>query len=49
MYRAEIEAFSQTILDGRPGPLDAVIGLRSQKILSACYQSARSGQVVDVL
>lgn len=49
MYRAEIEAFSQSILDGRPSPLDAVIGLRSQKVLTACYESARSGQIVDVL
>ncbi len=49
MYRAEIEAFSQAILDGKPSPIDAVIGLRSQKILTACYESAKSGRIVDVL
>jgi len=48
MYRAEIEEFSQAILDGRPTTIGGEIGLRSQKILSACYESARIGKIVEV-
>ncbi|MEN7972721.1 MAG: Gfo/Idh/MocA family oxidoreductase [Verrucomicrobiota bacterium] len=49
MYRSEVEEFSAAILEDRPTLLGAEIGLRSQKILSACYESARSGQVVEVV
>ena len=48
MYRAEIEEFSQAILDKRPSAIDAEIGLRSQKVLSACYRSAKIGRAVAV-
>lgn len=45
-YRAEIEAFSQALLEGRPTTESAEAGLRSQVLLAACYQSARTGAVV---
>jgi predicted dehydrogenase len=49
IYRAEIEAFSQSVLDGRPHPhLTPEVGLRSQKVLAACYQSAKSGSAVVI-
>ena len=48
MYRAEIEAFSQAILDKTDPPVDGEAGLRLQRILSACYESARAGVVVAV-
>jgi predicted dehydrogenase len=48
IYCGEIEEFSQAILDGRPTTISGEIGLRSQKILSACYESAKSRKVVDV-
>ena len=48
-YRAEIEAFSQAILDGRTPMPDATVGLQSQRVLAACYESARSGRVVEIL
>lgn len=48
MYRAEIEAFSQAVLEGRPVPVDGEAGLRSQKVLTACYESARTGKALDV-
>lgn len=41
-YQAEIEEFSQAILDGRESKLGEGRGLRSQKILEACYESART-------
>lgn len=45
-YRAEIEEFSQAIIEGREPANDAQIGLRSQMILSACYKSARTSKAV---
>jgi len=49
IYRAEIEEFSQAILGGRPTRISGEIGLRSQKILSACYESAKTGKVVEIV
>ncbi len=42
IYLAEIEAFSAAILQGTPNPLAVETGLRNQKIIAACYQSAKS-------
>jgi len=47
-YRGEIEEFSQAIIDGREPSNNAEIGLQSQKVLTACYESARTGKVVEV-
>lgn len=49
MYRAEIEEFGAAILEGREPSNGAEAGLRSQKILAACYESARRGAVVEVV
>lgn len=48
MYRAEVEAFSQAILDNANPPVDGEAGLRLQRILSACYESARSGSAIPI-
>ena len=48
MYRAEIEAFSAALIEGEPNPLSSDIGLHSQKLLAACYESARTGRVLPV-
>ena len=45
-YRAEIEEFSQAILEGRAPSNDARLGWRSQRVLAACYESARTGRTV---
>ncbi len=47
-YRAEIEAFSQALLDGRDTKESALQGLRSQVILEACYRSTKAGKVVRI-
>lgn len=47
-YRAEIEAFSQAVLDGRDTRESALAGVRSQIVLAACYKSAKTGKVVGV-
>jgi len=47
-YQAEIEEFGQAIIDGRETLISGELGLRSQKVLTACYESARSGVVVEI-
>lgn len=47
-YQAEIEEFSQAIIENREPAISGELGLRSQKILTACYESARLGKVVEV-
>jgi len=48
-YRAEIEEFSKAIIDDRESLIGGDLGLRSQRILAACYASARSGRTVEVV
>ena len=47
-YQAEIEEFSRAILEDREPAINGELGLRSQKVLTACYESARSGKAVEV-
>ena len=47
-YQAEIEDFSQAIIEDREPLIGAEVGLRNQKIIDACYKSAKLGKVVDV-
>ncbi|MFB0553953.1 MAG: Gfo/Idh/MocA family protein [Phycisphaerae bacterium] len=47
-YQAEIEEFSQAIIDDREPIISGELGLRSQKLLTACYESVRSGIVIEV-
>lgn len=48
-YRAEIEEFSQAILDGREPSNNAQLGLQSQRVLAACYESAQTGRIVELV
>ncbi len=48
MYRAEVEAFAQSLLDDTEPPITGSDGLRSQRILTACYESAQTGARVPV-
>jgi predicted dehydrogenase len=48
IYRAEVEAFSQALLDKAPNPMDGQIGLRNQKLIAACYESAKTGRAIAV-
>jgi len=47
-YQAEIEEFSRAIIENREPIIDGELGLKSQKILTACYESARLGKVIEV-
>lgn len=46
-YCSEVEEFSRAVLEGPPYRLNAKSGLRSQRILTACYESARTGRQVS--
>ncbi len=48
MYRAEVEAFSKALLEGAAPPISGEDGCWSQKVLAACYESARTGARVVV-
>ena len=48
MYRAEVEAFAQAVIDDTDPPVSAEEGLWSQKVLAACYESAKTGQTVTL-
>jgi predicted dehydrogenase len=47
-YLAEIEEFSSAILEKREPLNNAEIGLQSQKVLTACYLSAKTGKTIDL-
>jgi predicted dehydrogenase len=47
-YRAEIETFGDIVLSGKPNTMNGEIGLRNQKIIAACYESARTGHTVTI-
>ncbi len=47
-YRAEIEEFSQAILENREPSNNGRLGLQSQRVLAACYDSARTRRVVPI-
>jgi predicted dehydrogenase len=47
-YQAEIEEFSLAILENREPANNASIGLESQKVLTACYLSAKTGKIIEV-
>jgi predicted dehydrogenase len=46
MYRAEVEAFSQAVLDNTAPPVGGELGLWNQKVLAAAYESAKTGKTV---
>ena len=47
-YMAEIEEFSRAVLEKREPLNNAEIGLQSQKVLSACYLSAKTGKAIEI-
>lgn len=47
-YLAEIEEFSSSILENREPANNADLGLRSQILLAACYESSRIGKFVKI-
>ena len=48
MYCAEVEAFSRAVLDNTAPPVSGKDGLRSQTVLTACYESAGTGAPIHI-
>jgi predicted dehydrogenase len=48
MYRAEVEAFSQAVLEDTDPPVGGETGLWSQKVLAAAYESAATGEAISL-
>jgi predicted dehydrogenase len=46
LYKSQIEDVSAAIAGGRQPLCDGAAGLWSQKVLAACYESARTGRTV---
>lgn len=49
MYAAEIDHFSECILEDREPEINGEVGLWNMKIISACYESARMKKVIEVV
>ena len=47
-YQAEILEFGNAVLENREPLNNAAIGLQNQKIIAACYLSARMGKSVEI-
>lgn len=47
-YRAEIEEFSCAILEKREPRNNVQLGLASQRIMAACYESAKTGKIINI-
>lgn len=48
MYRSEIEAFSRALIEGGSPENHAGQARRSQLVLTACYESARTGRFIEI-
>jgi predicted dehydrogenase len=49
MYYSEIKEFSSAILEKRNPKNGYEISIRNQKVIEACYESAKSGKIIEVL
>jgi len=47
-YLSEIEEFSNAILEKREPKNNAILGLQSQIVMSACYVSAKTGKIFEI-
>jgi len=48
MYMAEVDEFSRAVIEHRIPSNSAQIGLQSQKVIAACYQSAIMGKIIEL-
>ena len=48
IYRAHVDAMSRAIREGGEPPVPGEVGLWSQRVVAACYESARSGRCVEL-
>ena len=48
IYRAEVEAFAQAVLDDTDPPVGGEAGLWNQRVVAAAYESAETGRAATV-
>jgi predicted dehydrogenase len=48
LYRAEIAAFADSILSNSQPPVDGEAGLWNQRVLAACYESAKQKRAIEL-
>ena len=48
MYEAAIEGFCEAIMNDTEPPVPGEDGLWSHRVIDACYESARTGEVIDL-
>jgi len=48
IYQSEIEAFSDAVASGKEPPISGEDGLWSQKVILACYESAKTGKLIKL-
>jgi len=48
LYRAEIEEFGRAVIEDRDPAISGDAGIHSQRVLAACYESARTGNAVEI-
>lgn len=48
IYRAHVDAMSRAISEGTEPPVPGEVGLWSQRVVAACYASARSGRCIEL-
>ncbi|MGD9518752.1 MAG: Gfo/Idh/MocA family protein [Armatimonadota bacterium] len=49
IYRAHIDAFCRAVASGQEPPIGPELGIWSQRVITACYESARTGRAIDLL
>lgn len=48
IYQSEIEAFSDAVANDKTPPISGEDGLWSQKVILACYESAKTGEIAKI-
>jgi predicted dehydrogenase len=48
IYQAHVDAFSRAIAQGTEPPVPAELGVWSQRVIAACYESARTGRAIEI-
>jgi predicted dehydrogenase len=49
IYAAEVDHFSQCILENTEPEINGEVGLWNMKVISACYESAKLKKAVEVI
>jgi predicted dehydrogenase len=47
-YLAEIDEFSRAVMERREPVNSSILGINNMKVIEACYESARTGKIIEV-